>query len=321
MEGAPFDVLVIGAGPAGLAAAMFTARRGLRTCVLSKDIGGQAALTDTIENYPGIASVSGRSLVETMRGQATRDGADWQFGEAISIVSDASLHLVRTAEGTTIAARTIILAFGLTPNDLDCLGEAPLRGRGLYYSAVADAPMQDGKTVAVVGGGNAAVTAALELAPRAARVYCIHRREEFRAEQVLLDRLLALPNVVCCRSTVVAEVRGDDRVRELVLAPATDGASRVLAVDSVFVQIGYSAKTNWLDGVVARNARREVMIDRDCQTNAPGIFAAGDITDISYKQAVISAGEGVKAALQAFKYLQTQAGRPAVMFDWEVKTV
>ncbi|MBI4433285.1 FAD-dependent oxidoreductase [Candidatus Uhrbacteria bacterium] len=313
------DVLVIGAGPSGLAAAMFTARRGLRTCLFSKDIGGQAALTDTIENYPGIASVGGRSLVDTMLAQAIRDGAELQFGEAASIVPHTSTYLVRTVEGAEIPARTIILAFGLTPNDLGCVGEVHLKGRGLYYSAVADAPLQDGKTVIVVGGGNSAVTAALELAPRAARVYLIHRREEFRAERVLLDRLKELPNVECSTSCTIAEVRGDAHVREVVLQRA-DSIPQILSVDSIFVQIGYSAKTNWLEGVVARNARREVMIDRDCQTNAPGIFAAGDITDISYKQAVISAGEGVKAALQAFKYLQMQAGRPAIMFDWEVKT-
>lgn len=319
-----FDVVVIGAGPAGFAAAMFTARRGLRTLILSKDLGGQLALTDWIENYPGVDRATGRELCERFLAQAKRDGAEFRFGEATGIEAAERAGsraagqgwTVRLAEGDALATRTIILAFGLTPNDLGCEGEQRLKGRGLYYSAVSDAPKQNG-TIAVVGGGNSAVTAALELAPKAQRVLLVHRRTELRAEKVLLKRLGEHANIEILAPYTIAELKGEDHIVAIVLAHAENGDTKEIIVDSVFVQIGYSAKTKWLDGVVALNAKREVVIDRDCVTSAPGIFAAGDLTDITYKQAAISAGEGVKAALQAFKYLQGISGKPAVMFDWD----
>jgi len=330
-----YDVVVVGAGPAGLAAAMFTARRGLKTVIVSKDLGGQLALTEWIENYPGVDRAGGRELCERFLAQAKRDGAELRFGEAVAIqamkqwnneamergteAERCPMYEVQLAEGNGLRTRTVILSFGLTPNDLGCEGEARLKGKGVYYSAVDDAPKQNGKTVAVVGGGNSAVTAVLELAPRATKVFLIHRRTELRAEKPLLDRLREQPNIEVVTPYTVAELTGDDHVRTIVLAHAETGETREIPVDSVFVQIGYSAKTKWLEGVVQLNEKREVIVDRDCRTSAPGIFAAGDLTDIAYKQAAISVGEGVKAALQAFKYLQTAAGKPAVMFDWDTR--
>ena len=337
-----YDVIVVGGGPAGLVAALFCARRGLRTLVLAKDIGGQLALTEEVENYPGVPDVGGRQLVANLKGQVERDGATIQLAEVMGIAPRDAGYTVRTVDGQEHATRTIILAFGLTPNDLGASGEATFVGKGISYSAVADAPPQDGKTIAVVGGGNSALTAVLELAPRAKRVYLVHRREEFRAEKNLLDRARVTTNVEFITPYTITEVRGRDRLKEMVLAHAAidsspsssgtrsraderqkrgseRGSGRTLTLDSVFVQIGYSAKTKWLEGVVALNAKREITIDRDCATNVPGIFAAGDITDIAYKQAVVSAGEGAKAALQVFKYLQTAAGKPAIMFDWDAR--
>lgn len=339
MDAPQYDVVIVGAGPAGLAAAMFTARRGLKTVLVSKDLGGQLALTDFLENYPGIDRIGGRELVDRMLAQVKRDGAEFRFGEAMGIeqhnvaedfspprgglkaatTAQASIYAVRTAEGDELATHTIILAFGLTPNDLGCEGEQRLNGKGVYYSAVADAPKQDGKTIAIVGGGNSAVTAALELAPRAAKVLLVHRRAEFRAERALLDRLGEHANIETMTPYTVAELKGDEHVRAMVLAHAETGDTKEVAVDSVFVQIGFSAKTKWLEGIVPLNAKREVVIDRDCATSVPGIFAAGDLTDITYKQAVVTAGEGVKAALQAFKHLQTASGKPAIMIDWDVR--
>ncbi|MDP3771231.1 MAG: FAD-dependent oxidoreductase [bacterium] len=338
-----YDVIVIGAGPAGLAAAMFTARRGLKTAIVSKDLGGQLALTEWIENYPGVDRLGGRELCERFLAQVKRDGAEFRFGEAVAIepstpgVSQISNlkspmkgWVVRTAEGEELTTRTVILAFGLTPNDLGCEGEGRLKGKGVYYSAVNDAPKQDGEIVAVVGGGNSAVTAVLELAPRATKVLLIHRRAELRAEKPLLERLHQLTNVEIRTPFAVASLDGGDWVERMTLLPTdpttgtpiidnfqTPDSKFQIPVNSVFVQIGFSAKTKWLEGVVQLNERREVVVDRDCRTSVPGIFAAGDLTDIAYKQAAISTGEGVKAALQTFKYLQGIAGRPAVMFDWD----
>ncbi|MDO8425224.1 MAG: FAD-dependent oxidoreductase [bacterium] len=324
-----YDVVVIGGGPAGLAAAMFAARRGLRTQVVSKDVGGQLSLTAWIENYPGIDGIGGRALVDCMLAQAKRDGADWWMGEATSIVrNEGGGFTVSLRQGTPFVTKTIILAFGLTPNDLGATGEHALAGKGVYYSAVDDAPQQEGKTIAVVGGGNSAVTAALALAPRAAKVHLIHRRAKLNAEKPLLKALATHRNIETHLAQQVVELRGTEHVSAMVLAPTDPETGVVLSdpsdlatllIDSVFVQIGFRANTQWLADVVALNAKREVITSKDCETSTPGIFAAGDLCDIAYKQAAVSVGEGVKAALQAFKYLQEHAGKPAVMFDWDVR--
>ncbi|MDO8463243.1 MAG: FAD-dependent oxidoreductase [bacterium] len=318
------DVVVVGAGPAGLAAAMFAARRGLTTQIISKDIGGQLALTEWIENYPGVDRIGGRALVDRMLMQAKRDGARVLLGEVTGIQRSTAGFVVSLRQGAPLETKAIILAFGLTPNDLGADGEQEFVGKGVYYSAVDDAPTQDGKVVAVVGGGSSAVTAALALAPRAAKVYLIHRRAAFSAERPLLDRLAEMTGVEQLTARKVVEVRGDGRVAQVMLAPTDPktgepvaGDLRVLDVDSVFVQIGFRAHTTWLSDIVTLNTKREVVITRDCETSTPGVFAAGDLCDIAYKQAAVSVGEGVKAAFQVFKYLQTHAGKPAVMIDWD----
>lgn len=327
MDGAQqYDVVVVGAGPAGLAAAMFAARRGLQTVIVSKDLGGQLALTEEIENYPGIDRIGGRALVERMLTQAKRDGANWWIGEVTAITRADDGFDVALRQDVSLRTKTVILAFGLTPNDLGADGEQEFYGKGVYYSAVDDAPQQRGKRVAVIGGGNTALTAVLALAPRAASVTLIHRRGTFSAERPLQDALAEHANIAVITARQVIELRGRNVVEEIVLAPTdpvsgkvVDGPTRSLAVDAVFVQIGYHAQTKWLQSIVELNARNEVVATRDCETSTPGIFAAGDLADISYKQAAVSVGEGVKAALQAFKYLQTQRGKPAVMLDWDVR--
>lgn len=335
MAEALYDVVIVGAGPAGLAAALFAARRGLRVCVVTMDIGGQLALTDWIENYPGLLGATGRALVDQMLEQAKRDGAEVQMGEVerISQISNLKSQIAEwgltLAEGDTLTTRTVILAFGLTPTPLGAEGEEALRGKGVYYAAVDDAPRQDGKVIAVVGGGDSAVTAALALAPRAAAVHLIHRRDILRAEQALQDRLAEHPNITLHLRRTVAEIRGTEHVESILLSPTdpetgsirsdVNGHMAIVPLDSLFIQIGFQAKTKWLAGVVDLNDKNEVVTTRDCETSAPGIFAAGDLTNIAYKQAVVSAGEGTKAALQAFKYLQQQRGKPAVMLDWDVR--
>jgi thioredoxin reductase (NADPH) len=327
MEQDIYDVVVVGGGPAALTAAMFTARRGLRTVAVAKDLGGQLALTAWIENYPGVDRAGGHDLSTRMRVQAERDGAVLAFDEAVGMERhEGNTWILQLASGTTMQSRVIILSFGLTPNDLGATGEEMLRGKGMYYCQPVDAPRQDGKRVAVIGGGSAAAEAALELSRVAERVYCVHRREALRAEQQLIDRLSACKNVEMMMPYVVDTVRGGGAVESMALKPADPETGdavgtdlRDVDIDSVFVAIGHRTATTWLDGVVDRNTRGEIIVDRDCRTNVGGVFAAGDVTDITYKQAVISAGEGAKAGLQAFKYLQDEDGKPAIMIDWDAR--
>jgi len=223
--------------------------------------------------------------------------------------------IVKMANGESTAARTVILAFGLTPRNLEVPGETELTGKGVSYCATCDGPLYKDKDVVVVGGGNAALDAAEYLSKICKQVYLINRNDKFRGEQVLIDHVDKAKNITVIYSSNTTEIKGKDRVEALVYKTA-DGSEKELNVQGIFIEIGYVAKTDWLQGVVELNQRKEIVVSADNETSTPGIFAAGDITQITYKQVVISAGEGAKAALQAYKYLQ---GNKPLTPDWTPK--
>lgn len=318
-----YDVVIVGAGPSGLAAAIYTTRRSLRTLILSKDLGGQAAMTNSIENYPGFEHVGGLELMQKFQSQATKFGTEFMFEEVEAIRSldhfgteadkkESALFILTTSKNREIKAKSVILAFGLTPRNLNVPGEKELIGRGVAYCATCDGPLYKGKTVAVVGGGNSALDAAEFMSKIATKVYLLHRRDVFRGEQVLIDKVQNTKNIEIIYNCESKEVKGQEKVEALVYEQ--EGQTKEIKVDGVFVEIGHLAKTDWTADLVDLTERREIKISRDCQTKTPGLFAAGDITDISYKQAVISAGEGAKAGLQAYKFLQGE--NPVAGPDW-----
>ncbi|MBT6691751.1 FAD-dependent oxidoreductase [Candidatus Parcubacteria bacterium] len=316
MEDKVYDVVIIGGGPSGLTAAIYTTRRSLKTLVISKDIGGQLSLTDDVENYPGFESIEGLTLSQKFQQQAAKTGAEFLFEEVVNIEkANGNGFLVKTVSGKEIKAKSLILGFGLTPRNLEVPGEKELTGKGVSYCATCDGPLYRGKTTIVVGGGNAALDAAEYLSKVAKQVYLIHRRDEFRGEKVLVDQVKAAENVKIIYNSNTVEIKGTDRVEGLVYK-TNDGQEHELQAEGVFVEIGHIAKTAWLEGLIDINERKEIMISADCETSQPGIFAAGDVTQITYKQAVISAGEGAKAGLQAYKYLQ---GDKPLTPDWTPK--
>lgn len=310
-----YDVVIIGGGPAGLAAAIYTSRRAMKTIIISKDVGGQAALTDSIENYPGFETIGGLELSEKFRQQAMKFGSEWKSGEVNALDKAGENFIVEVADGEKIKTRTVILAFGLTPRNLEVPGEKELAGRGVSYCATCDGPLFKNKTVVVVGSGNSALDAAEFMSKICTKVYLLSRSDKFKGEQILIDKVQEASNVEMIYNAVTSEVKGQNRVEALIYQDP-QGAKHEIKTDGVFVEIGHMAKTAWLEGLVELTDRREVKISRDCETNVPGIFAAGDISEISYKQVVISAGEGAKAALQAYKYLQ---GNKPVLPDWTPK--
>ncbi|MBU1202619.1 FAD-dependent oxidoreductase [Patescibacteria group bacterium] len=311
-----YDVIIVGAGPAGLTAAIYTSRRALKTLVISKDVGGQLALTDDVENYPGFNTIGGLELSQKFQEQAAKTGVEFLFEGAEKITKDGNNFLLETSTGKKLGARTIILCFGLTPRTLDVPGEKELTGRGVSYCATCDGPLYRGKNVVVVGGGNSALDAAEYSSKLAKKVYMLVRKDAFRGEQVLIDHVNNAENVEIIFNAAAKEVKGTDRVEKLVYETA-DGQQKEIEVEGIFVEIGHVAKTGWLDNLgLDMTNRKEIIISRDNETNIKGIFAAGDITDITYKQAVISAGEGSKAALQAYKYLQ---GDKPIVPDWTPK--
>lgn len=315
-----YDVVIVGGGPAGLTAALYTARRALRTLIISKDLGGQAATTTVIENYPGVGAIDGFELMEKFRDQAVQYGAEFRLGEidAINRLEDWSFTL-RSGEDT-ISAQAVILAFGLTPRSLAVPGETKFTGKGVSYSTAAVLSTLKDKRVVIVGGGNSAIEAVNTVSPLAQHVYLVHRRDRFRAEAILVEQLGQLKNVTQCLNAQVSEIKGGQQVTGVTIL-YNDKRTEELAVDAVCVHVGFMSKTNFIEQLVALNEKHEIIIQPDHSTNTPGLFAAGDVTVGRQKQVVVSAGEGCKAALSCYTYLMERSGQEVkVDQDWQVKT-
>ncbi|MFA6410149.1 MAG: thioredoxin-disulfide reductase [Candidatus Buchananbacteria bacterium] len=318
MAKAVYDIIIIGGGPAGLTAGLYASRRTLKTLVLTKDLGGQAAITYDVENYPGFDLTDGSALMEKFAAQAKKFGAEISFGQVKTVIRKDKNFIVTADNQEIYEGRSLVLAFGLLPRDLDAPGEQKFKGRGVSYCATCDGPLYKNKTVAVVGGGNAALDAAEYLAKLAAKVYLVHRRDQFRGEELVVERLKKEPKIEMVLSSQISEVKGEQFVKSVVIKTNGDDTTKEILVDGVFVEIGYQAKTEFIKDLVNINERGEIITDKDSNTSEPGVFACGDVTDCLYKQIVISAGEGAKAALQAYKYLCLCDGQK-ILPDWERK--
>jgi thioredoxin-disulfide reductase len=315
-----YDVIIVGGGAAGLTAALYAARRAMKTLVVTQDIGGQAATTNEIENYPGVDFADGPSLMNRFKQQAEKFGAKFNFAEVIEIKKDLDeshkpIFFVRS-NTQTFAGHSLILAYGLTHRHLGVPGEKEFGGKGVSYCATCDAPLFKNKTVAVVGGGNSAVDAALLLAKLCPKVYLIHRSENFRAEAVLLAQLKQ-PQIELILNAEVKEIKGDKMVKSIVVGDVIDKEKiREITLDGVFIEVGFVVNSKLIEGLVELDERKQIKINLNAETSEPGIFAAGDITTIVHKQIVISAGWGATAALKAYEYLQKTRGFRGVTIDW-----
>lgn len=315
-----YDVVIIGGASAGLTAAMYTSRQGLRTLVITKDIGGQAILTNDIENFPGFGHIGGFDLMSKFEKQARTFGAEFAYEEVVSVIEDEPACItIKTANNNEYSCCVLILAFGKTPRDLNVPGEQELKGRGVSYCAVCDGPFFKNKTVAVVGAGEHALEAAVYLKELASRVYIVHRTDKPIGSEETINSLNQ-SNVSFVASSIVKAIEGDSRVESLVIDNSKTKSESKLDIDGVFVEMGYVAKTEIVRDIVQLNASKEIIVDKYCATSTEGIFAAGDVTDVPYKQAIISAGQGATAALSAYNYIQRLKGRPNVKYDWKSVT-
>lgn len=310
-----YDVIIVGAGPAGLTAALYTARRALKTLVISKDLGGQAALTDKIYNYPGINFTAGMPLMQGFKDQAAQYGAEFLFQEVASITPVENGFDVRTNKDTFQAA-VVILAFGLTPRDLGVPGETAFKGDSIFCAATEHGSRFAGKDVAIIGGGNSAFESVMHLQPIARKLYLVHRRDSFRGEEITLSKMRGFNNLEFVLNSEAVEVMGDASLTGLRVKDVKTGATRDLDVQAVCVNIGYAASTQWLGDLVERDQRGHIVINHAGETKTPGLFAAGDCTPSPYKQIITSGGEGCKAALKAYEYLMAKQGKRAVLIDW-----
>ncbi len=297
------DLIIIGGGPAGITAAVYAARKLIDFAMVAPDIGGQAALSGDIENYTGYQFISGPDLSQKFREHLTRYQFQLLEGASVTkIERDNGLFRVLLSEGGPLAARTLIVASGKRPRELGVPGEAAFKNHGLTYCATCDAPLFAGKTVAVVGGGNSAFDAVLQLVKISPKIYVINLSGEPTADPVMRQKAAASERVEVLNLTRVVEVFGDKFVKGIRVE--SGGQRRELAVEGVFVEAGQVPNTAFLD-FAAKNGQGEIEIDCACATSVPGLFAAGDVTSVPEKQIVIAAGEGAKAALSVFRFLST----------------
>jgi len=297
-----YDVIIIGGGPAGITAAIYTRRKLLKTLLISRDIGGQVLLTGYIENYPGFVERSGMALADIFERQAKEFGTEIVLGEVKRVEKAEGLFRVISDEGEFLA-RALIVTGGSSYKRLNVPGEEEFFGRGVSTCATCDAPLARGRVVAVVGGGNAALQGVELLAKYASRVYAIHRRDRFRADEILIERVKKMPNVEPVLNSEVMEIRGDKKVEGVLIRDVRTGEARELKVERVFVEVGREIKPDYVKHLVETNKIGQVVVDRSQRTSCEGIFAAGDITDLRYGQAIIAAGDGAVAALSAYDYL------------------
>ncbi|MED5468433.1 MAG: alkyl hydroperoxide reductase subunit F, partial [Pseudomonadota bacterium] len=303
-----FDVLVIGGGPAGSAAAIYAARKGISTGIAAERFGGQVADTMGIENLISVPYTEGPKLVAAMEQHVNEyevDIMNMQRAEKlIPAEQTGGLHEVRLANGGSLKARTLILSTGARWRQMGVPGEEEYRNKGVAYCPHCDGPLFKGKRVAVIGGGNSGVEAAIDLAGIVGHVTLIEFGEQMRADEVLQKKLRSLNNVKIITSGQTTEVVGTDgKVSGLNYTDRTTGESHHVELEGVFVQIGLVPNTEWLKGDIELSQHGEIIVNDRNETSIPGVFAAGDATTVPYKQIVISMGEGSKAALSAFDFL------------------
>jgi len=303
----PFDMLVIGGGPAGASAAIYAARKGIRTGVVSERFGGQVMDTMGIENFISVTHTEGPRLVAALEEHVRSydvDVMNLQRATQLLPSDETGLLTVALESGATLRSRAVVLATGARWREMNVPGEREYRGRGVAYCPHCDGPLFKGKRVAVIGGGNSGVEAAIDLAGLVSSVTLIEYDGKLRADEVLQRKLRSLPNVRVIVSAETTEVHGaDGAVNGLTYRDRGSNEHHRVDLEGVFVQIGLLPNTDWLKGTVALSQRGEIEVDARGQTSLPGVFAAGDATTVPYKQIVIAMGDGSKAALGAFDYL------------------
>ena len=300
------DVIILGSGPAGLTAAIYTCRENLKTLVITgNQPGGQLILTTEVENYPGFPEpILGPELMDRMRAQAERVGAEFINGEAASV--DFSKRPFKVmVQDQTFEARSIIVATGASAKTLGLASEAKLRGRGVSYCAACDGYFFKDRSVAVVGGGDTAVEEALFLTKLAKKVFLVHRREALRATKIIQEKAFENKKIEFIWNSIVEDILGDERVLALRLRNVKSGNISEIECEGVFIAVGYQPNTVILKGQIELDERGYVVTRNETETSIKGVFAAGDVCDPKYRQAVTAAGSGCKAAIDVGRFLQS----------------
>ncbi len=317
---ANYDVIVVGGGIAGFSAALYAARQRLKTLVIAKDIGGQLNMTTAVENYPAIMRISGPELVARVHQQAERFGAEVIFDEVVDVQKDGNVFRVKTYGGDEYTSLAVILAFGKTPKELGVPGEAKFKNKGVSYCTICDAPFFKGQDVALVSWGDLAREPVTILSSVANKFYWIFPGDKPIYDDEFLSTALGAGKAVLMPNSEVVEIRGSNKVESVVVRNKKTGEMQELKAAAVFIEIGYVTKTDFVKHLVDLNERGEIIADWIGKTKTPGLFAAGDVIQYPYKQAVIAAAQGVAAALSATAYVMELKGKKVVsLTDWRAE--
>ncbi|MGG0811126.1 alkyl hydroperoxide reductase subunit F [Paenibacillus alvei] len=299
----PFDVLVVGGGPSGASAAIYAARKGIRTGIVAERFGGQVNDTLGIENFISVKYTEGPQLVANIENQVKEYNIDVMKLQRAKRLEKKDLIEVELENGAVLKSKTVIVSTGARWRNIGVPGEAEFKNKGVAYCPHCDGPLFTGKDVAVVGGGNSGIEAAIDLAGIVRHVTVLEFAPELKADAVLQDRLYSLPNVTVLKNVQTSEITGTDKVDGISYIDRATGETKHVELQGVFVQIGLVPNTDWLADTVERTRIGEIVVDSHGATNIPGVFAAGDCTNSPYKQIIISMGSGATAALGAFDYL------------------
>ncbi|MCL6443888.1 MAG: alkyl hydroperoxide reductase subunit F [Alicyclobacillus sp.] len=299
----PFDVLVVGGGPAGASAAIYAARKGIRTGIVTERFGGQVLDTLGIENFISVKYTEGPTFVAHLEEHVTQYGVDVMKAQRAKRLEKKDFVEVELESGVVLKSKTVILATGARWRNVGVPGEAEFKNKGVAYCPHCDGPLFEGKHVAVIGGGNSGIEAAIDLAGIVRHVTVLEFMPELKADAVLQERLYSLPNVTVLKNVETKEITGTDKVNGITYVERDTGKLQHITLEGVFVQIGLVPNTDWLGDTVEKNSAGEIVVNRYGATNVPGVFAAGDCTNSPYKQIIISMGSGANAALGAFDYL------------------
>ena len=299
----PYDVLIVGGGPVGASAAVYTARKGIRTGIITDRFGGQVKETLGIENFIGLKYIEGPKLAASLEEHVRSYDVDLLYPQRVKGIEKKELIEVELENGAIIKSKAVIIATGARWRNVGVPGEEEFKNKGVAYCPHCDGPIYKGKSVAVIGGGNSGIEAAIDLAGIVKHVTVLEFMPELKADSLLQERLYSLPNVTVLKNVQTKEITGTDKVNGITYLERDTGIEKHIELDGVFVQIGLVPNTEWLGDTVERNRFGEIIVNHKNETSIPGVFAAGDCTTSPYKQIVISMGSGASAALSAFDYL------------------
>ena len=311
-----YDLIIIGSGPAGMTAGIYAARREMKTLIIGREVGGQMVWANEIENYPGFSKIASFELIGRIKQQTLDRGVEMKEDEVKKIELTAEGNFLLYTGRETYEAKTVIVAMGLSPRRLTVPGEIEFNGKGVSYCANCDGPLYRNKVVAIIGGGNSALDAAEMMSKIASQVFLIHRNENFKAFDTLLDEVKNRKNIEICLDTEIKSIEGDGKVEKIKIINNKTQVEKEIKVDGVFVEVGRIASTDLVDDLAERNEKKQIIASIKGETKTPGLFAAGDVTDCEFKQITVAMGQATVAALSAYQYLQLKKGITVVVKNY-----